>query len=84
MEEYEDLPVDRGGGYYWPGYIISWVLIFIGCWIYCIAHYGFLWGVGLGWLPSAIVAYVVSLLWPLLALVIVLAIAGILYAIVFG
>ena len=66
------------------GYIISWVLIFIGCWIYCIAHYGFLWGVGLGWLPSLIAAFVVSLLWPLLALVIVLAIAGILIAIVNG
>ena len=70
------------GDAYKLGYIISWVIIFIGCWIYCIAHYGFLWGVGLGWLPSLIVAFVVSLLWPLLALVIVLAIAGILTAIV--
>jgi len=74
---------DHGDGYE-LGYIISWVIIFIGCWIYCIAHYGFLWGVGLGWLPSLIAATLVSFFWPLLALVIALAIAGILYAIFFG
>ncbi len=51
---------------YWLGYYISWVIIFVGCWIYAIATYGFLFGVGLGWLPSAIVASIVSLLWPLL------------------
>lgn len=49
---------------------ISAVLIFIGSYIYCIATYGFLLGVGLGWLPSAIVALiafgVVWLLWPLI------------------
>jgi len=84
MEEWEDLPVDREASVYWIGYLISWLLIFIGCWIYCIAHYGFLLGVGLGWLPSLIAAFVVSLLWPLLALVIVLAIAGILIAIING
>jgi len=84
MEEWEDLPVDREASVYWIGYLISWLLIFIGCWIYCIAHYGFLLGVGLGWLPSLIAAFVVSLLWPLLALVIVLAIVGILIAIVIG
>ena len=66
------------------GYAISWVLIFIGCWIYCIAHYGFLLGVGLGWLPSFIAATLVSLLWPLLALIIALAIAGILIVILNG
>jgi hypothetical protein len=27
---------------------ITWFLIFIGTWIYCIAAYGFLLGVGLG------------------------------------
>jgi hypothetical protein len=50
---------------------ISSVLIFIGSYVYCIATYGFLFGVGLGWLPSAIVAFiafgVVWLLWPLIA-----------------
>ena len=46
---------------------ISGVLIFIGAYIYCIATYGFLLGLGLGWLPSGIVAAIVGgalvLLW---------------------
>ena len=53
-------------GNYWIGYYITWVIIFISCWIYAIATYGFLFGVGLGWLPSAIVASIVSLFWPLI------------------
>lgn len=55
--------------------IIAWiasVVTFIGCWIYCIAAYGFLFGVGLGWLPSGIVAVitygVVWVAWPVFAL----------------
>jgi hypothetical protein len=51
---------------------ITAVLVFIGCWIYCIAAYGFLLGVGLGWLPSGICAalagIVVRFTWPLIAL----------------
>ena len=43
-------------------------LTFVGSWIYCIAHYGYLLGVGLGWLPSLIVACLVGSLWPLLVL----------------
>lgn len=56
MEEYE---------WYWVGYRISWVIIFIGSWIYCIATYGYLLGLGLGWLPSLIVASLASFLWPI-------------------
>jgi hypothetical protein len=32
---------------------------FIGGWIYCVATYGFLLGLGLGWLPSGILAGIV-------------------------
>ena len=66
---------------YWIGYVISWIFIFLGSWIYCISEYGFLLGVGLGWLPSAIAATVASLLWPLyvLALVLALAVGGFLF-----
>jgi hypothetical protein len=39
------------------------MLIFLPCYIYCIGAYGFLWGLGFGWLPSAIVTAVVW--WPL-------------------
>jgi len=55
---------------------ITGFIVFIGCYIYCIASYGFLLGVGLGWLPSLIVAVIAGALWPLLALV---AIFGALY-----
>jgi len=37
--------------------LIAWVLTFIACWFYCVAEYGFLLGVGLGWLPALICAY---------------------------
>ena len=52
-------------GWYWIGYRISFAFVFAGCWIWCIASYGFLFGVGLGWLPSAIAAVVLSFFWPL-------------------
>jgi len=55
-------------GIYYIGALVAWVVTFVGCWIYCIATYGFLLGVGLGWLPSGIVATVVAFLWPLLAI----------------
>jgi hypothetical protein len=36
----------------WTAYIVGiWitrVIIFVGCWVYCVATYGFLLGVGLG------------------------------------
>ena len=60
--------------WYIVGYWISWVIIFIGCYIYAIASYGFLLGVGLGWLPSAIVATVVGIFWPLIAVGIIVLI----------
>lgn len=56
---------------YWVGYWINWTLTFIGCWIYCIASYGFLLGVGLGWIPSLITAFIVSFFWPLILLAII-------------
>jgi hypothetical protein len=52
----------RGAGYgVWIG-----LITFVISWIYCIAAYGFLFGVGLGWLPSLIVAAVAYLLTMLL------------------
>ena len=66
--------------FYWTGYKISFVFVFLGCWIYCIAAYGFLLGVGLGWLPSLIAAGIISLLWPLLLAGIVIIIVLVLAA----
>lgn len=46
---------------------ITFFVVFVGCWIYCIAAYGFLFGVGLGWLPAGICAAIAAVAWPLLA-----------------
>lgn len=53
---------------YRVGMAIVGIPVFLGCWIYCVATYGFLVGVTLGWIPSAIVAVVAGALWPLFAL----------------
>ncbi len=47
-------------------------IVFVGSWIYCVSAYGYLFGVGLGWLPSLIVAGLAALLWPLILLLLVL------------
>jgi len=60
---------------YGTGFTITAIITFIGSYIYCIATYGFLFGVGLGWLPSLIVAVIAGALWPL----IVLAIGAVLF-----
>jgi hypothetical protein len=57
------------GCIYRVGFAITWLLVFLCCWIYCISTYGFLLGVGLGWLPSAIVATIAAALWPILIIV---------------
>lgn len=54
------------GAVYGVGYWITFALLFVGFWIYCVAAYGFLIGVMLGWIPSVIAAGIVSLFWPLL------------------
>ena len=51
---------------YSVGQIITSTIVFICCWIYAILEYGFLFGVGFGWLPSLIVAIIAGFLWPLL------------------
>jgi hypothetical protein len=57
------------GTIYAGGGFICGLLTFIGSWIYCISTYGYLLGVGLGWLPSAIAALIVGYTWPLLLVI---------------
>lgn len=57
--------------WYSIGFNITAFITFVGSWIYCMAEYGFLFGVGLGWLPSIFVAALAGVLWPLIALGIV-------------
>lgn len=46
------------------------VISFFASWIYCIASYGFLFGLGLGWLPSLFVGAIAFgvgfIAWPLI------------------
>lgn len=39
------------------------VVAFIISYVYCVKEYGYLFGVGLGWLPSAIVGVVTYIFW---------------------
>ena len=59
---------------YEKGFWITFVISFTVSWLYAIATYGFFLGVGLGWLPSAVIAFVAGLLWPLIVIAIVLLI----------
>ena len=62
-----------------PPFLEEWMILFIGFWIYCIAAYGFFFGVALGWLPSGIAATVASFLWPLIALAVGFLVWGIFF-----
>ena len=53
------------------GYVITWLIVFIALWVYAVFEYGYLLGVGLGWLPAIIVATLVSFLWPLLLIAVI-------------
>ncbi len=57
------------------GGFITGAITFIACWIYAIVSWGFLLGVGLGWIPSLFIAVIAGFIWPLLALVLVVGIA---------
>ena len=59
---------DTGKMIYLIGVMITWAIIFIGAWIYCINTYGFLLGVGLGWLAAGVAATVLCWFWPLYVL----------------
>jgi hypothetical protein len=50
------------GGYFVIGYglgVVAGVITFVCAYIWCVANYGFLFGLGLGWLPSMILGWVV-------------------------
>jgi len=54
---------------YTIGGFVTGVITFVACWIYAIASWGFLLGVGLGWIPSLFIAIIAGFIWPLLAFV---------------
>lgn len=41
-------------------------VVFLGCWIYAIATWGWFLGIAFGWIPAAIIGVIAGFLWPLL------------------
>ena len=66
MSETDEVPVVRAGERLGKlverTELVTRIVVFFGSYIYCIATYGYLWGVGLGWLPSLIIAVVAGFL----------------------
>lgn len=50
---------------YEKGAYIVGGIAFVIAWIYAIASYGFFLGVGLGWLPAAVIGFIAGILWPI-------------------
>ncbi len=59
--------------------LITAVITFISCWIYAIISWGFLLGLGLGWIPSLFIAVIAGFLWPLIAIALIVGIAVVVY-----
>ena len=49
---------------YWLGYRITWFILFGGLWLYCMARYRPMVGVGAGWLAAAVAATILAVFWP--------------------
>lgn len=69
------------GKVYRVGAWITGTLAFLISWIYAVVSYGFFLGVGLGWIPSLVIAVVTGLLWPVVAVVGLAVLIFILYAV---
>jgi hypothetical protein len=59
---------------YLVGTWITGVIAFIVIWIYALASWGFLLGLMFGWIPALIGGAIIGLLWPLVVLLIFVAI----------
>jgi hypothetical protein len=88
-EQFEALLVMTIEAYFYAGMVLGWFigcLTFVAAYIYCANAYGIPVGLGLGWLPSGILAVAVGwfamVVWPVLV-VLILVLVLILIAIIF-
>ena len=51
--------------------VLIGLLTFVGSWVYAVLQYGFLLGVGLGWIPAFFIGVLAGLLWPLALLAVI-------------
>ena len=63
---------------YLGGFIITAIIAFLASWVYAVMSWGFLLGVGLGWIPSFFIAIIAGAIWPLFALILLLGIIALL------
>lgn len=59
--------------WYDVGAWITGVIVFVAIWGYCAAAYGFL-GFALGWMPAMLLAGIIGAIWPLIAMLIGIAV----------
>jgi hypothetical protein len=57
---------------YYGGAVITGIIAFIGIWIYAISQWGLLFGLLFGWLPAIIGGFIAGVLWPLIAIIIII------------
>lgn len=65
---------------YETGAKIIGTITFLVSWGYAVVTYGFFLGVGLGWIPSLVIAMVAALLWPLVAFALAILTILLIYA----
>lgn len=53
---------------YFIGGAITGGIVFLGCWVYAIATWGWFLGLAFGWIPAAIIGAIAGFLWPLVAI----------------
>ncbi len=53
------------------GMMVIGGLTFLITWIACAAHYGFLFGFGLGWIPAYILSQILMCMWRIISLVVI-------------
>jgi hypothetical protein len=82
---FDEHAADAQGVYMGGALIIGFIsafITFLACWFHAVEEWGFLLGVGLGWLPSFFVAiifgFILGAIWPL----IVIGIAWVIYLII--
>lgn len=56
-----------GEVYQYIGIMVGMV-VFVTSWFYCVTEYGYMWGLGLGWLPSIFAALLAGWAWPLVVI----------------
>lgn len=72
LEKPESTESGDGNSIYLGGAFITGIVVFTGVWLYALDDWGLLFGLLFGWLPALIGGFVAGLLWPLIAVVIVL------------